>query len=659
MAEYDAHVGVQIKAIADAQIQSLKTLKRNLQEVIKELEKMQKVIDSINGKKLKIVVDVDSNKITNAIKEIQDANKELDKMKEETSKPPKQNGIKQIFGSFVGDIKKTIKWSKEVFTQIDKYSGYIIRAFKDVGNALNFILSKVNSLYLSLNKLVGTKISSFIKQFVGISSLVTVLNKSVNSASDLTENYNMFATAFNENIKGALENVKKINSQLALSINSVIKMQAQFKNSLSTIASNISESEKAQLANTLSRMAIDYASLYNLEIEDATSKFKSALSNQVRPIRDTSGYDVVIGYRADDSYFQYAESFVSNSLSLRSLLTIYAITQQMKNTKAFEDFAKTIETPANQMKVLKEQLQDFIAKCAEKNIDVVADALTDNKNVSKRFGGNYSGDAAFYAGSNVLGGKQINFNAGENVNIHSSEIAGMGSNADVNIVANKDTNIIADENIAKLMAKIGKINERQRKNVKKNIAFAKQYRHLEHDDFLSKIEMIDYAQDNHKQLQFVYNDINENDYINCGMAERCPDAKPVFVADGQEVDLGNRILELIHIPGHTKGSVAIYDKKSKALFAGDTVQDGFVYMFGGHRDTDAYGKSLEKLIARKNDINVYYACHGTLELPNDYPEKMLVDWEKTLAGECPYEEMNLHGQDVKAYKGSCCGFFLQ
>lgn len=34
---------------------------------------------------------------------------------------------------------------------------------------------------------------------------------------------------------------------------------------------------------------------------------------------DLSGYDVVIGYRADDSYFSYAESFVSNTLPLRSL----------------------------------------------------------------------------------------------------------------------------------------------------------------------------------------------------------------------------------------------------------------------------------------------------------------------------------------------------
>ena len=34
---------------------------------------------------------------------------------------------------------------------------------------------------------------------------------------------------------------------------------------------------------------------------------------------DTTEYDVVIGYRADDSYFSYAQSFISNSLSLKNL----------------------------------------------------------------------------------------------------------------------------------------------------------------------------------------------------------------------------------------------------------------------------------------------------------------------------------------------------
>ncbi len=34
---------------------------------------------------------------------------------------------------------------------------------------------------------------------------------------------------------------------------------------------------------------------------------------------DTSVYDVIIGYRADDSYFSFAQSFVSNALPMRSL----------------------------------------------------------------------------------------------------------------------------------------------------------------------------------------------------------------------------------------------------------------------------------------------------------------------------------------------------
>lgn len=34
---------------------------------------------------------------------------------------------------------------------------------------------------------------------------------------------------------------------------------------------------------------------------------------------DTNKYDIVIGYRADDSYFSYAQSFIDNSLSVESL----------------------------------------------------------------------------------------------------------------------------------------------------------------------------------------------------------------------------------------------------------------------------------------------------------------------------------------------------
>lgn len=55
---------------------------------------------------------------------------------------------------------------------------------------------------------------------------------------------------------------------------------------------------------------------FKLDSEIAMDAREYLIDNYSIPLE---GYDVVIGYRADDSYFQYAESFVSNALPLRSL----------------------------------------------------------------------------------------------------------------------------------------------------------------------------------------------------------------------------------------------------------------------------------------------------------------------------------------------------
>lgn len=56
---------------------------------------------------------------------------------------------------------------------------------------------------------------------------------------------------------------------------------------------------------------------------------------------DISGYDVIIGYRADDSYFSYANNFISNVISLKQLeraMKLGNLGEQivLKSKKAFE-----------------------------------------------------------------------------------------------------------------------------------------------------------------------------------------------------------------------------------------------------------------------------------------------------------------------------------
>ncbi|HET9310649.1 MAG TPA: MBL fold metallo-hydrolase [Actinomycetota bacterium] len=67
-----------------------------------------------------------------------------------------------------------------------------------------------------------------------------------------------------------------------------------------------------------------------------------------------------------------------------------------------------------------------------------------------------------------------------------------------------------------------------------------------------------------------------------------------FVADGDVIDLGDRRLEVLHLPGHTPGSIALWEPDARLLFSGDTV---YVDARLGFDDLDAADASLARLAA--------------------------------------------------------------
>ena len=48
----------------------------------------------------------------------------------------------------------------------------------------------------------------------------------------------------------------------------------------------------------------------------------------------------------------------------------------------------------------------------------------------------------------------------------------------------------------------------------------------------------------------------------------------IHIATGDAIDLGGRVLEIVDIPGHTPGSVAVYDECDDLLFTGDAIGSG-------------------------------------------------------------------------------------
>ncbi len=79
------------------------------------------------------------------------------------------------------------------------------------------------------------------------------------------------------------------------------------------------------------------------------------------------------------------------------------------------------------------------------------------------------------------------------------------------------------------------------------------------------------------------------------------------VDDGDVVDLGDRHFTVFHLPGHSPGSIALYETATRTLFSGDVIYDGRLYDSLYHSDKQQYRESLHRL--KELPVAVVYGGH--------------------------------------------------
>lgn len=206
---------------------------------------------------------------------------------------------------------------------------------------------------------LGTSVFKIAATIRYAKKLGVAIGKMVQSGMDFTETLNLWQKAMRGNVGEARNFITEMNRAYGISEKTLMQYQATFKNMLSAM-SRISEDTAYKLSEAMSRMALDYASLYNVSIEETMSKFQAVLSGQIRPIRTISGYDV-----SEQSIFGVYQQ-IGGTKTMRQLdqtekrmLRILAIFYQMDETKAIGDMAQTLYTNANQFRIMKEQAQEF------------------------------------------------------------------------------------------------------------------------------------------------------------------------------------------------------------------------------------------------------------------------------------------------------------
>jgi glyoxylase-like metal-dependent hydrolase (beta-lactamase superfamily II) len=78
----------------------------------------------------------------------------------------------------------------------------------------------------------------------------------------------------------------------------------------------------------------------------------------------------------------------------------------------------------------------------------------------------------------------------------------------------------------------------------------------------------------------------------------CPPAPATrLVQEGDVIDLGDRVFEVLHLPGHSPGSIGLWEAATQTLFSGDAVYDGPLLDEIPGSDIPAYLRTMRRLEA--------------------------------------------------------------
>ena len=87
---------------------------------------------------------------------------------------------------------------------------------------------------------------------------------------------------------------------------------------------------------------------------------------------------------------------------------------------------------------------------------------------------------------------------------------------------------------------------------------------------------------------------------------------PVY--DGDEIDLGDTRLEVIHVPGHTWGSIVLLDRAARVIYSGDAVNANTLLFLGG-ASIEEYREGLMHLQSFESACDVLWGGHGGVSVP--------------------------------------------
>lgn len=262
----------------------------------------------------------------------------------------------------------------QAFGKIKTAASKLPDVLKSTFNAVKSGVSKVSNLTTKVDEL-GSKLKSLksgtsvLKQLVGVISAGTLakgLASAIKESIDMVEAYNLFTVAMGDSIDMGQEFVSRMSEVYGMDPKNIYNTAGYFYQL--TDAIGMTDDASAVMSLSLTKMSNDLASLFNMDIATVSENLASGMQGMTRAVRKY-GMDIRVATLQQTALTygitgQVESMNEANRMALRYLTMIdqanNAINQYTSDTDkasgAMGDFARNIETPANQIRIFKEQI---------------------------------------------------------------------------------------------------------------------------------------------------------------------------------------------------------------------------------------------------------------------------------------------------------------
>ncbi len=228
---------------------------------------------------------------------------------------------------------------KEVGEQTEKTSKNTSSGSSKMSDAFSEVKSAVSGLRKAFKVLMANRIGKY-------------LSDSIKESISYIERLNLFRVAVGDSADEMTRFINKMSEALGLDSSTLIRTTGVFRLLASSIG--LANAQADLLAKNFTKAAVDIASLYELPVADAVEKLRAGLVGLPKPLRDIGIVLTVARLEQEAMALGITESVRNMSEANKVGLRYIAVMKQMK--AAMGDFANTIESPANQLRIMQEQL---------------------------------------------------------------------------------------------------------------------------------------------------------------------------------------------------------------------------------------------------------------------------------------------------------------